>query len=862
MFSHGQDRAFAEEKSQMFKPLQARTLSVASDALPTWAGEAVLIPQRVHGTEALGNLFAYRVEMATLDSPVCRLSDAQPLVIADRLIGKSVTISIEFEGKGNFVPGLPGNLGAANVGAGVRTITGLITGVSSTGSDDRRAYYQFTVRPWLWLATQNCESRIYQNVSVVEVTEAILKGGQYPWPCELRLGAVGLKNNVYPQRDYVRQFWESDYDFLTRIWREWGIYYLFDGMTLVLCDSPGSHKKHHNAYDTVRYQAPGDRRIDEEHIHQLNVTRQITAGDVTLNDYDYTRSLGRFDVNQSQYSNASFDNIEQYHWGEYSQPLAGAMGLSGEPNDYDTEGAYLARVRVNALRCRRLRAYGSGNLRGLTTGKTFRLEGHPEREVNAEYLVVSTSLDVRNPDEITRSPGDRAQYQCVMDFVLQPASAFFKNRLRKKPQAHAETAVVVGPANQPVWLDGYGRTKVSFLWDRRSSRDENSSCWVRVGLPWHGGPHSFIAVPRVGDELTIEYHEGDPDKPYISASKVNEFNPPPFELPKNQALTGLVSHSLGGKGHNYVVTDDTSGQQQVQVASDQANSRLVLGYSTRIDYGVGRQQARGLGWELATDAWGVLRANRGMLITTEARSGAQAPVKDMGETVQRLTQARDTHESLAELAQQNNVQDQGADQSEITAVLKAQNDAIRGRAKSGPNDFPEFAEAHVTIASPSGIQTTTSGSTHIASGEHLALTTGDHLGIAAGKSLFATIREKLRIFVYQAGIKLIAGAGSIDIQALSDAVNVLAKLKIHQSAQRIEIWAEQELSLRGGKSYITLNDGGIESGTPGQWQSYAATHQMPGPKSGPGDVPAAQLKICELSATKATAQHAAIVPLS
>lgn len=846
----------------MFKPLQPRTLGVASDALPTRGGEPVLIPLRVHGSESLGNLFDYRVELATRDTPTCRLSDVQPLVIPDQLIGKPITISVEFNGKGTFVAGLPGALGAANVGAGTRTITGLITEVTSIGSDDRRAYYQFTVRPWLWLASQNCENRTFQNASVIEVTEAVLKGGKYPWPYEMRLGAVGLKNNAFPQRDYVRQYWEDDYRFLSRIWREWGIYFHFENTTLVLCDSPGSHRKHHNAYDTVLYNAPDGKRIDEEHVSRLKVSWQITAGDVTLNDYDYTRSLAKFDVNQSQFSKSAFDNIEQYHWGDYSQPLSGAMGLSGNPGDYDAEGAYLARVRVSALRCRRLRAHGSGNLPGLTTGKTFRLEGHPQRDVNTEYLVVSTSLDVRNPDEITQSQGTAAPYLCENDFVLQPANAFFKNQLRRKPQAHAETAVVAGPANQPVWLDGYARTKVFFLWDRVNSRDENASCWVRVGLAWHGGQHSLIAVPRVGDELTIDYHEGDPDKPYISSSQVNQFNQPPFELPKNQALTGLVSHSLQGNGHNFVVTDDTPGQQQVQVASDQAASRLVLGYSTRIDYGAGRQQARGLGWELASLAWGVLRANQGMLISTESRDGAAAPAKDMGETVQRLTAARDTHETLAGLAQQNHAQDAGADQSEVTAALKAQNDAIRGGTKTGADDFPELAEPHITIASPSGIQTTTSGSTHIASGEHLALTMGGHLGIAAGKSWFATIKEKLRIFVYQAGIKLIAGAGSIDIQALSDAVNVLAKLKIHQSAQRIEIWAEEELSLRGGKSYLTLNNAGIESGTPGQWQSYAATHQMPGPKNAPDAVPAAELKVCELSTAKAAVQHAAIVPLS
>ncbi|MFM0140976.1 DUF2345 domain-containing protein, partial [Caballeronia grimmiae] len=138
----------------------------------------------------------------------------------------------------------------------------------------------------------------------------------------------------------------------------------------------------------------------------------------------------------------------------------------------------------------------------------------------------------------------------------------------------------------------------------------------------------------------------------------------------------------------------------------------------------------------------------------------------MGETVQRLIEARDTHESLVSMAQQNQAQDSGADQSEVTAALKAQNLAVRGEAKSGPDDFPELADAHLTLASPSGIQATTSGTTHLASGEHLALTAGGHIGIAANKSFFATVKDKFRLFVYHAGIKLVAGAGSIDIRAL------------------------------------------------------------------------------------------------
>jgi type VI secretion system secreted protein VgrG len=186
----------------------------------------------------------------------------------------------------------------------VRTINGIITEVRQTGSDERRAYYQFTVRPWLWLASKNRDSRVFQDMNVLQVTEAVLKSGNYKFPWQMRLAAVSLNNNVFPPRDFIRQFWQSDFEFLSQIWSEWGIYYHFDGMTLVLCDSPGSHKKHANVYDTVLYHAPEGKRIDEEHIYALSVSRKITAGEITLNDYDYTRSNGRFDMNQSRYSEA------------------------------------------------------------------------------------------------------------------------------------------------------------------------------------------------------------------------------------------------------------------------------------------------------------------------------------------------------------------------------------------------------------------------------------------------------------------------------------------------------------------------------------------------------------------------------
>ncbi|WP_423382951.1 type VI secretion system Vgr family protein [Burkholderia sp. LMG 32019] len=822
----------------MFNPVQSRTLAVSGDALPVWGSHPILTPFCMTGTEKLGKLFTYRLELATTNNPTLPVYEAQARIQPDRLVGTQVTITVEFEGKGEFVAGVIGGGGLGQIGKGKRTVTGLITAVQRTGSDDRQAFYQFTVRPWLWLATRNRENRIFQNQSVIDITDAVLGSKLYPFVYEKRISASGLRG-VYPKRDYVRQYWESDYDFLTRLWREWGLYFFMEGSTLVLCDSPCAHHPHGNMYDTIRYHARDGARIDEEHIHTLKVTRALTAGVVSHVDYDATQSRGNRLVTKDDSRDEPFANAEHYDWGSHSQPLAGAMGLSGQPNDWQAEGEYLARVRVDAMRCRRLRLKGQGNLRGLATGHTFHLEGYPDHQVNAEYLVIATSLDIRNVAETSQPVGSGSDYQCVTDFVLQPVNTFFCNRPRKKPQCGPETAVVVGPDQQPMWTDGYARAKVQFIWDRLGQGNENSSCWVRVNSPWQGNGFGAIFLPRIGQEVTIHYHEGDPDRPYVSSRMVNQFNQPPWKLPDNQALSGIRSRGLDGVQANQIVTDDTPGKLQVQVSSDHAQSRLVLGYNTRIDGNAGRKEARGIGWELATDAHGVLRANRGMLVTTETRAGASAPAKAMGETVQRLTQAREQHEDLSRLAQRHHAQDAEISQGDATTAMKTQNDALRGTAGSDDNPFPEMTRADMAIASAAGFAVTATESMHLASQQDHAVTAGRDVSISGGRSLFAAVRGAVSFFAAQFGIRLFAGKGKVEIQAHSDDIEPVADqvLKLISSKKRIEITAAEEILLQARGSYIRINGAGIEQGTPARWVAYAANHALPGPKSLPVSIP-------------------------
>jgi type VI secretion system secreted protein VgrG len=352
--------------------------------------------------------------------------------------------------------------------------------------------------------------------------------------------------------------------------------------------------------------------------------------------------------------------------------------------------------------------------------------------------------------------------------------------------------------------------------------------------PGAGSEFGKIRLPRVGEEVAVLYLDANIDHPVILGALYNATHMPPWQLPEQQALTGLRSRELqsgdgSGRG-NHLVLDDTAGKIQAQLKSDHQCSQLSLGHIARIEDTEGRKDLRGEGWELRTDGHGVARAAKGLLITTEARTGARGPIRDMRETCQRLVAAADQHQLLAEVAQKNGAQEMVDNQGAVSTVLQAQNKAIEGTA-SDNRSFPQLTEPHLVLASPAGIATTTAQSTHIASDLNTAITTGKCVSIVAGDGFFASIRQTFRLFVQKAGMKLIAASGDVDVKALTDSVNLLAKLNITQTANRIVISAKEDIVINGGGSYAKFSSAGIEHGTNGTFRAHAATHHFDVAKS-------------------------------
>jgi len=736
----------------MINPLQSRTLAVSGAALPTFNGAPVFTPVRLAGHDKLGELFEYTLVLKTPDTLAFSPSIAANVDL-EKLIGTEVTVSIELEGKGRFIPGMKGDAGMGNVGAGIREVTGLVTSARLVREEGRSIVYELTLRPWLWLATKNQDCRIFQNMDVDEISDEVLS--KYPFPVEKRLFRPAPRR-PFPKREIQRQHWESDWTFLQRLWEEFGIYYWFecsDGHhRLVLADAMAAHRPHDSeAYRTLRYEAPGGKRLDEEHIHALSVENRLTTGSVSGVDYDYTQPRADLTTRYEDPRDTAHGRQDFYTWGDYAQPQAGAAGLTGERNAAREEAEYLAKVRLQAFRCTGLRATGQGHLRGLTTGQTFVLTHYPQMAANREYVVVASSLVI---EEIAQESGTGQRYRCTTDFEIQPSNETFRlmQTIPKPRTSGPERAVVVGPEGQEIWTDQYGRVKIQFVWDKLGKRDQNASCWVRVSSPWQGNQWGAIYVPRIGTEVIVDHIHGDPDLPIARGTGVNAQNQPPWSLPGNEALAGMRGHGLKNSGETaQFVIDDTSGESQAQMSSDHGTSSLSVGFIRRIFGNKGRQDARGKGFELRTDLWGVLRAARGLLITTEARPAAQSHAKDMGETVARLESAHRLHDDLTQIAQQSEAQDADGHQSDLVRTIDAQNQQIRGTGATDDNPSPELADSHLLMAGKAGVEVVTPETVHVAA-QQVAMTTDGHVGIASGRSFFVSVRDTVRMFAQRAGM--------------------------------------------------------------------------------------------------------------
>jgi type VI secretion system secreted protein VgrG len=499
-----------------------RTVNVSGSAVPA----GMLTFASMSGQEALSELFNYTIRLKTPDKLNIGYYAPSSNFPLKSMVGKDLSIDIGLENGGN------------------RYISGLVTAARVVGHQGRGVVYELRLEPWLELATRTSDYKIFQNKSVVDIIDEVL--GDYPFEMEKRL------TETYPKRNFQVQYGETDYDFLQRLMQEFGIYYFFehsaDNHKLILVDAIGSHKPCPDA-PSVSFHQQG-LKLDKEFIHTITAQESLRTGKWVLDDFDFQKPKAKLTSTVAKPRETGHPDYEHYEW----------------PGDYfdKSEGEFLTKVRMEAQKSLGSRVYGSGNIRTMVTGCTFNLDNCPTVEANREYLIVETSFMIQDMGEHS-SQGQHFEYN--VNFELLPTSEVYRpQRTINKPHTHGpQSAIVTGPSGEEIWTDKYGRVKVQFLWDRYGQWDENSSCWIRVTQPWAGKGFGGMQIPRVGQEVIVDFKNGDPDLPIITGRVYNADTMPAWGLPANKTQSGMFSHSIGGgpNNANALRFEDKPGQEEL-----------------------------------------------------------------------------------------------------------------------------------------------------------------------------------------------------------------------------------------------------------------------------------------------------------
>lgn len=493
-----------------------------------------LLFRAMQGREELSRLYEYRVTVLSAKDQI-ELND---------LIGKTVSVKVAINEQKS------------------REFNGFVTAMSQLGTEGRFHRYQLTLRPWAWLLSRTADCKIFQQKNVPDIIKAVLADHSV---ADVKFSL----SDSYTIRDYCVQYRESDLGFICRLMEQEGIYFYFKHAggrhTMVVTDSYAGHQAT-PGFETIDFVPHSDRGIEARSgLRSWRLSREIQPSKYAVTDFDFTKPgsnllasrAGALAGKHAQADHEVFD-----YPGEYT---------------VRAEGERLARVRIEELRHQFEVCGASGNVRGLATGALFKLAEHPRDDQNREYLILSASYAIEHAGHETGDEqGDLFEVSIEAIPSRQP---FHPPRITPKPFVQGpQTAIVVGRSGDEIYTDQYGRVKVKFHWDRYATGDQNSSCWIRVSHPWAGKNWGMIAIPRIGQEVIVEFLEGDPDRPIITGRVYNADQMPPYDLPANMTQTGIKTRSTKGGGpanFNELRFEDKKGEEQVYLHAEK-NQDIVV----------------------------------------------------------------------------------------------------------------------------------------------------------------------------------------------------------------------------------------------------------------------------------------------
>jgi type VI secretion system secreted protein VgrG len=513
-------------------------------AISTPLGKDVLLLRGFSGSEAISQLFHFDLDL---------LSENDSIKFQD-VVGKNVTLRI-YDATG-----------------AERHWNGFISRFSQGAQDRRLTAYRAQMVPWLWFLTRTSDCRIFQNLKAPAIIQKIFKD----------LGFSDFKLRLYGDfvtRDYCVQYRETDFNFVSRLMEEEGICYYFehqDGKhTLILANDPSAHEPCPNQ-KTARYDFRGGSVVYEDVVTEWQYQEEFRPGKWAQTDYNFETPSTSLAVTAS-----GKNPYEIYEYpGEYRVRPAGES---------------LAKIRLQEQTTPAIVFQGAGGCRYFNTGFQFTLKDHYRSDLNQAYLLTSVRHMASHGAgfQVGGAAGEEPTYRNSFECI--PFSTPYRPpRITPEPFVQGcQTAVVVGPAGEEIYTDKFGRVKVQFHWDREGKKNENSSCWIRVSHPWAGQGWGAISIPRIGQEVIVDFLEGDPDQPIIVGRVYNAEQMPPFGMPGGAVVSGVKSNSTkGGGGFNEISLNDTKGTELINIHA-QYDQQKKVEHDERVNVGNDRTEQVG-----------------------------------------------------------------------------------------------------------------------------------------------------------------------------------------------------------------------------------------------------------------------------
>ena len=531
-------------------------------SLKTPLGKDKLVVHRLDASEGLSELFDFRVDAIS----------KEPNIDFDKLLGANSVVSIN----------------SAHEGV-KRHFNAVVTKGRWIGSAAGLHTYRLQLRPWLWLLTRTCNCRIFNNKTVVDIIKDVFSKYDFA-KFESKL------TQNYPVMEYCVQYRESDFDFVSRLMEEFGIYYFFehseDEHNLILADALSCHQpkagganlSYFSSYATA-LQGTGK----EDLLHEWTPSRSLRTGKFSQNSFDYAKPHA--DLLGDKESGAAYANSKLEHYDFHWRHLEKSHGKD------------FSNVLLEAEQARDKIFSAIGNAVSCLPGALMQLSKHPEKSFNAEYLIARAEHSYRAGDYIAESSGGE-KYEGTYEF--QPSNIPFRARESiEKPLIYGPQTAIVADDN----VDDQGRIKVIFHWER----DKNLSRYVRISQGWSGNQWGDIKIPRKDMEVVVEFLDGDPDYPLVTGCVYNGANKAPYPLPQDKTISGTKSQTYEGTGYNELIMDDRDGSELVRMHAQKDmeakiennesrkignNESRTVGNNVSIDVGNSRIEQIGTSWQV------------------------------------------------------------------------------------------------------------------------------------------------------------------------------------------------------------------------------------------------------------------------